>query len=184
MGDSRVLKDLGRYSRAGNRSVEGSVPSASPRWLADEMLGRLARYLRFLGHDTEYVRGSEDSEISQRARREGRTLLTRDRRLAASTPGSLLLESPELGEQIRAVHRAYPTAQWTVRFERCSLCNSLLVPWTPPSGGEWPSEVPRDLVEKGLAVFECPGCGQRYWEGSHTRRIRRQMQDWVAPSAP
>ncbi|MGI0139764.1 MAG: Mut7-C RNAse domain-containing protein, partial [Thermoplasmata archaeon] len=24
-----------------------------PRWIVDEMLGRLARYLRFLGYDTE-----------------------------------------------------------------------------------------------------------------------------------
>lgn len=159
-------------------------PGAGPRWLADEMLGRLARYLRFLGHDTEYVRGQADDEIARRAASEGRILLTRDRELAARTAGAVLLESPELGDQVRAVHRAYPHVPWTVHFERCSLCNAPLRPWALLPGEEWPEEVPRDLVEAGLAVFVCPACNQRYWEGSHTRRIRRQIDEWVGPAAP
>ncbi|MGI0132248.1 MAG: Mut7-C RNAse domain-containing protein [Thermoplasmata archaeon] len=159
------------------------LPTA-PRWLADAMLGRLARYLRFLGHDTAYVRGEDDASVARRAREEGRTLLTRDRALAKSVDGSLLLESPDLSDQLREVHRAYPQAGWSVAFVRCSLCNARLVPWAAPPPDAWPDEVPRDLVQRGLEIFQCPACGQRYWEGSHTRRIRRQVEQWVGPMAP
>jgi len=53
-----------------------------PRFLADEMLGSLARWLRIMGYDTEYARGMSDSDILARSRVEGRIVLTRDRQLA------------------------------------------------------------------------------------------------------
>jgi uncharacterized protein with PIN domain len=58
------------------------------RVLCDAMLGKLARYLRMCGYDTAYAldRGIEaDAAIGELARREGRTLLTRDADLAART---------------------------------------------------------------------------------------------------
>src|SRR5688500_2169209 len=50
--------------------------------LADRMLGKLARLLRMVGQDVEYVREGDALEIARRAQREGRVLLTRDKRLA------------------------------------------------------------------------------------------------------
>ncbi|MCI4369560.1 MAG: Mut7-C RNAse domain-containing protein, partial [Thermoplasmata archaeon] len=78
------------------------------RWLADEMLGRLARYLRFLGGDVRYARDVSDDEILRLAQDDGRTLLTRDRQLAARTPGSLLIRSHEISEQLLEIRRAFP----------------------------------------------------------------------------
>ncbi|MCI4361372.1 MAG: Mut7-C RNAse domain-containing protein, partial [Thermoplasmata archaeon] len=90
---------------------------AAPRWLADEMLGRLSRYLRFLGHDTQYVRGQTDREIVEQIRRDGRRLLTRDRALAARVPGALLLASPYLPDQLRQLHAEAPDAGYSVTFD-------------------------------------------------------------------
>lgn len=157
---------------------------AELRWLADEMVGRLGRYLRFLGYDTEYVRGLEDGEIARRARAEGRVLLTRDRSLAAQVPGALLLASPDLEDQLRAVRAAHPALRLDIAFERCSLCNGPLRPWHPTAGVPLPEELPRERVEAGLAVYACDRCGHRYWEGSHTARIRERLEKVAAGATP
>ncbi|MCI4336327.1 MAG: Mut7-C RNAse domain-containing protein [Thermoplasmata archaeon] len=151
-----------------------------PRWLADEMLGRLARYLRFLGHDTAYARGELDAAIAERARVEQRVLLTRDRALAARAPGALLLISPALDEQLRTVRRAYPQYRYALTFERCTLCNGRLAP--APAGdarGTLPG-APAARNGRALTVFLCDQCGHAYWEGSHTANIRTRVSEVFA----
>ena len=59
-----------------------SDPTMTPRFIADAMLGKLARWLRLLGYDTLYSQES-DSIIAQHARSQERILLTRARELAA-----------------------------------------------------------------------------------------------------
>lgn len=62
------------------------------RFLCDEMLVRLARLLRSAGYDTYLAAGGEpDPELLKVAVREGRILLTRDKRLAVSAPESVLI---------------------------------------------------------------------------------------------
>ena len=62
------------------------------RFLCDEMLVRLARLLRAAGYDTYLAAGGEpDAELIKTARREGRILITRDKRLAAATEESVLV---------------------------------------------------------------------------------------------
>src|SRR5579863_2257770 len=96
------------------------------RWIADEMLGRLARYLRFLGEDTEYVRGLSDANLLKRAIAENRWLLTRDRQLGARAPRAVTLPSSSLVEQLRFLRARFPDLPTEVTFERCSLCNGPL----------------------------------------------------------
>jgi uncharacterized protein len=143
------------------------------------MLGRLARYLRFFGHDTEYLRGLEDGAIVERVRAEKRVLLTRDRQLASRASGSVLVRSPIIGEQLRQVRDAFPQMAYTPTFDRCPECNDLLGAWRHAPGTPWPPELPRERVEAGLAVFECPGCRRHYWDGSHTDRIRERVETWL-----
>ncbi len=48
------------------------------KFLADAMLGTLARWLRMMGHDVVYSVKLGDNELLQIAKTEGRVLLTRD----------------------------------------------------------------------------------------------------------
>ena len=48
------------------------------KFLADGMLGKLARWLRMLGHDVIYLVEFDDSELLELAKKEERVLLTKD----------------------------------------------------------------------------------------------------------
>src|SRR5216117_4113592 len=71
--------------------------------LCDHMLGSLARWLRFMGYDTAYPEPGPDRMLIERARAEGRVLVTRDKELAGRVPGSVPVRSDVLEEQIREV---------------------------------------------------------------------------------
>jgi uncharacterized protein with PIN domain len=152
----------------------------APRWLADEMVGRLARYLRFVGQDTAYVQGLTHDEIVARAARESRRIVTRCRTLADRVPGTLLLTSTGIADQVRAVRGAVADDPFDLTFERCSLCNGQLDRWRPPDALAWPADVPRERVERGLEVYQCHDCDHRFWEGSHTRAIRLSLRGWLS----
>src|SRR5208283_689191 len=53
-----------------------------PRFVADVMLGSLARWLRILGFDTIYFRVIDDNELIKIALQQERILLTRDTGIA------------------------------------------------------------------------------------------------------
>jgi uncharacterized protein with PIN domain len=157
------------------------------RWIVDEMLGRLARYLRFLGEDTEYVRGLSDADLLNRAIAEDRWLLTRDRQLGARAPCAVTLPSSYLAEQLRFLRARFPDLPTEVTFERCSLCNAplerveSLAAVDELSGG-----LPAGATPPGPPLFRCILCRHLYWEGSHTRQIRRRLAaTWSAePATP
>lgn len=162
------------YSGVGFR---GAV--ALPRWIADEMVGRLARYLRMVGCDTTYARGLSDEEIVRRARDEGRVVLTRDRHLAARAEQALLLESPHLPDQWRAVRAAFPELPAEVNFQRCTECNGLLEPMAAPDRGAPVTGVPWDRVASGMPLYRCRDCAHYYWEGTHTADVRARIASWT-----
>jgi uncharacterized protein len=155
-----------------------------PRWLIDEMLGRLSRYLRFLGYDTEYVRGVSDDAIVARAREEGRRLITRDRTLSRRVPRAVLLSRTDIAGQMRELRAAYPNLRFEVRFDRCSLCNGHLL-----AGSKVPSEesvlerLPPEVRQGRTPLYTCQTCGHLYWEGSHTRNVRRRLVEWNRPTS-
>jgi uncharacterized protein len=167
---------------AGGERPAGLLDAGRPRWLADEMVGRLARYLRFFGHDVEGARGAADADIARRARDTGRTLLTRDRALAARTPGALLLHAHSIGGQLREVRAARPSTSFELRFDRCPECNVPLQPASPPFRLPVRPRYAGRPVRPPAEAFRCPSCDQLYWEGSHTARIRTLVKGWLEGS--
>jgi uncharacterized protein len=153
-----------------------------PRWLVDEMLGRLARYLRFVGCDTVYARDATDDELLSRAAREGRVLLTRDRQLSRRCRSSFRVESAQLGEQWRAVRAAWPSVPSEPSFARCTLCNGRLE--VRPSGGATEPHLPPSVREGTTPLYACRECGHLYWDGSHTAKIRERLASWEGRPAP
>lgn len=161
------------------------MPDAEePRWIADEMLGRLTRFLRILGYDTRYVHGLADDQVREESQREGRILLTRDVRLAARTPGALLIRSAHLEGQLRELWERYPELSRVPRFTRCTKCNGPLTLFDLPAEGTVEVGGIAVRTQSVGPVYRCTVCGQPYWEGSHTRKVRSFLETAASGSVP
>jgi uncharacterized protein len=146
------------------------------RFLCDEMLGRLARYLRAAGYDTALATGgAPDRELLAAARHERRTFVTCDRRIAlhkAATEVALILPRGTIDELAHALAQRVPI-DWLHRpFSRCLVDNAPLVAGVGVSRRAPPPDV------AGAEVRSCPECGRLYWAGSHHRRMRARLAAW------
>jgi uncharacterized protein len=155
---------------------QGDVLPAT--WWADEMLGRLARYLRIVGLDTAYRPGVDDDELLRGSIAEGRILITRDRGLAHRAPGAVLLSSVRIEDQWRELRSHYPSLPGEPRFTRCTVCNGRLIGIERTEKGEAAGGVPERVWSSGEPLFRCDTCGHVYWEGSHTASVRRRLAEW------
>jgi uncharacterized protein with PIN domain len=145
--------------------------------LCDEMLGRLARYLRAAGHDTALASGGvQDRDLLAQAHREARRFLTRDRRIAehkAAAGVAIILPRGSLDATAAALHARIGVDWLHAPFTRCLVDNTPLVT-VPQSRAD---AVPRDVAARDAR--HCPACGRIYWAGSHHRRMRERLSAWA-----
>jgi uncharacterized protein with PIN domain len=120
-----------------SRTVDGDVlavrpvrprPLASPRFLCDGHLGKLALLLRVMGFDTAWDDAWSEPGMARRGLNEGRTVLTRSRSLLkrAELDNAMLLRSDAPDEQAVEVLRRFVLADRVRLFGRCSRCNGSL----------------------------------------------------------
>jgi len=149
------------------------------KFIADSMLGRLARWLRLLGHDTLYYPHIEKSLLLKIAREESRILLTRDTRLVKirGLQNFLLLRENNPFKQLRSVIKAFrldpeDKSGSPVILSRCAVCNAELnnIP------KEKIKNVVPEYVYKTSDIFrQCQECGKLYWKGTHPEKFRKKL---------
>lgn len=153
------------------------------RFLADAMLGRMARWLRALGFDTRFDPAIDDPQLVALADAEGRILLTRDRHLITylRPAQSVLVTYDAPLEQLRQVIDECQLAAPRALFTRCLVCNTLLRDATEVEATALRPAQARTLPGP---VTRCPTCGRVYWPGSHTWRMHETLQkalpDWLS----
>ncbi|MFQ6059421.1 MAG: Mut7-C RNAse domain-containing protein [Anaerolineae bacterium] len=144
------------------------------KFLADEMLGRLAKWLRILGYDTAYLSPASDHALVRLARAEGRVLLTRDTGLARRRGLQILLiESEQVEEQVRQVLDDLSlTASGS--FSRCPVCNTPLEELDRAAVAD---RVPPYVLRTQERFSRCPHCDRTYWRGTHWARMRERIEE-------
>lgn len=169
---------VGREARARRLNA-----SAGPRFIADAMLGRLARWLRLLGFDCAWEAHIPDAELVRRGVEEGRLILTRDRALADEWRVSdiHLLQPEKTRDQLVEVLRRFQLSPDIRLLTRCSECNEPLAPLPVAQAAE---RVPARVLERRRRFSVCPTCERVYWEGTHTDRIKRFVDGIVAEASP
>jgi hypothetical protein len=155
------------------RSLAGGPET---RFIADAMLGRLARWLRMLGFDCAWQGEIDDEELVLRANREQRIVLTRDRALPEEwrLSGIHLVGSEDLREQLREVVERFELWDSLRPFSRCTACSQ---PLREAARDAVADRAPPRVLATHERFLECPGCRRVYWEGSHTRRVRRVVDE-------
>ena len=147
----------------------------APSFLADAMLGSVARKLRIFGFDTLYIAHAADDEILKMGIDQGRVILTADKELfkrvvKAGARGVLVVGGSDLED---LVHILAKNGVTSVNLDgigsRCSICNGLLEEKRPE---QVKSGVPDKVAACHSEFYQCMACSKVYWEGGHLRRIR------------
>ncbi len=134
------------------------------RFLADNMLGRLTRFMRIMGYDTTYPNLDEDDIfLINLSREEERILLTRDKLLSIRHKNSYLITSDRINEQIIQIVESFPPDRNKL-FTRCTLCNGILVEGKYPCREEYHKA-------KIKNIKHCLSCGKCYWRGTHSENV-------------
>ncbi len=153
-----------------------SDTSRNYRFIADVMLGRLARWLRLLGFDTLYYPNVIDTRLIRIAREQGRLILTRDTRLVKikGITDYLLIRANDSFAQLLEVIHALKLKEFHP-LSRCVACNGQLSRLSDKN--EIKESVP-DFVFLRFHVFlRCSDCGKIYWEGTHPKMFREKLAE-------
>jgi uncharacterized protein len=143
------------------------------KFIADVMVGKLARWLRILGFDVVYSNKFEDDEIIRIAEAEDRLILTRDtglisRRIKARW---LFIASDHYQEQLRQVIETFSLREFHV-FTRCIECNS---PLNAVAKEDVFEKVPPFVYLTQNRFAMCPSCNRVYWHGTHATEILKRL---------
>lgn len=141
-------------------------PLAEPTFVLDAHLGKLAKLLRLVGLDVLYRNDYQDPELVDISEREGRVLLTRDRRLLfhRRVVYGRFVRNVEPMAQAREIIDHYNLEAQLKPFSRCTACNGAVAPVNKA-----------DIIDRLEPLtaryydefYQCGHCGKIYWRGAH-----------------
>jgi uncharacterized protein with PIN domain len=149
-------------------------PDDGSCFIADCHLGKVAKYLRFMGYDTHYFSHIDDDDLIALAAAKGCTILTRDRRLSERKGAAVFYLQPiDLTEQLATLAQRFGLTIGEDACRRCLLCNCRLERIDKEAiAGKIPERV------RGHFDFfqRCPSCGRIYWHGDHYHRMKAFLE--------
>ncbi len=150
------------------------------RFVADGMLGGLARWLRMLGQDVAYDPATNDNKLLAIAET-GMVLLTRDeelhRRARARNLPCLQLTADREEENLARVARAFGISlEMDMELTKCPVCGGELVKASKQVIAE---RVPSGSLKLYDEFWECKNgsCAKVYWKGSHWKQIMQSLAE-------
>jgi uncharacterized protein with PIN domain len=158
----------GRARQSGRRPFARS-------FLADEMLGKLVRFMRVMGLQTRHASGMDDSEILRLAMAQRLVLLTQDGQLeerakVREIPCMFVpAASPE--RQIAAILSRFRLK--LPKFPSSTLCPVCGAKLARAKKSEVAGKVHARVLQRRRLFWRCKQCGKIYWSGTHYARLRR-----------
>jgi uncharacterized protein with PIN domain len=150
------------------------------RFIADNNVGKLARWLRLIGYNTLLFKQKNDGQMIKTALTEDRVILTKDsqfmkRRLVTS--GRLKAIHIKQDDPKLQVQEVVQTLNLNYHFKPLSLClecNQVLI---ARGKEEVKNLVPAHVFETQTQYTECPVCHRIYWQGTHWQAMIKKLQD-------
>lgn len=153
------------------------------KFLCDQMLCGLGKWLRAAGYDTEIATpGIDDRQLLNWAKDEARIVLSCDGRLPcgrdAFVPEPVILSTNRIEPAVRELTRRLHIDWLRRSFTRCLKDNTKLRLATR----EEAAHAPRCSRELPGPMMTCPSCQRLYWPGSHYRRMKGKLEAFAASS--
>ena len=144
-------------------------------FFVDAMLGNIAKKLRLLGFDSEYVSDIDDSKLIEKAKNEHRTIISRDRNLIDRAKKNEISsvyitkenEIEQFLEILETTHLQFDEISGD--SARCTKCNSLT---SQINKLEIRNKIPQGVLEYHDKFWKCDRCDQIYWEGTHIKNLQ------------
>ena len=150
------------------------------KFLCDQMLGTLAKWLRIYGFDTFYVNSEiNDVKLLEITKNENRILITRDKSLVHQARRENLrviqTDKTDIDEQLKLVLQNVKIDQDKV-LSRCLLCNSVL---DEIKKDDVKAKVPKRVFENNKKFWLCLKCNKIYWKGSHYDNMTEKINEFA-----
>ena len=146
------------------------------KFLCDQMLGNLSRWLRFFGFDTYYIQSDiDDDELLKIAEKDNRIIITRDKELIIRANKRKLkiinIDSINLDVQIKRILKNAEINENKI-LSRCSICNTIL---KKIDKQDVKNKVPNKIYNNMNIFFFCELCDKTYWMGTHYDKIIKKI---------
>ncbi len=152
------------------------------KFIVDNNVGKLAKWLRMMGYDTLFFNGSDDSHMVASALAESRVILTRDTQIIKRrvvTNGQLkaiLIKSDKPEEQMRQVVETLKLDSQIKPFTICLECNQPLEERTKEQVKDL---VPPYVFQTQNQYMECLACHRIYWRATHWQAMTKKLKEFM-----
>jgi hypothetical protein len=146
------------------------------RFLVDQHLGSLARYLRILGIDTAYNEDLSAHELVEKANFEDRILITKNHSILKwnELKFGYFVYADDLASQLKELVLQFKLRDHIFLFSRCLECNT---PLNPIEKGQIKHRLPPKVQEKHDSFSHCQHCDKIYWKGTHYQRMQQKIEN-------
>ncbi len=146
------------------------------KFICDDNLGKLAKFLRILGYDTSFDSKIDDHRLIRQSLEGERIILTRDTKLSRfkAAANQLFIESDQPLNQLKQVlkHFGLKTRKEAL-FSRCLLCNNIL---EQTEKLEVKDRVPSYVFKTQKEFVICKNCNKIFWEGTHIQAMKGKLE--------
>ena len=148
------------------------------KFIVDENVGKLAKWLRLMGYDTRLFSGEDDGQMVNIALSENRIMFTRDRQVLRRRPvatgrlKAVLIEDDRPLTQLKQVVTKLGLDTRRQPFTICLECNQ---PLATRQRDEVKDLVPPYVYQTQTQYMQCPNCRRVFWRGSHWQAMTRQL---------
>ncbi|KAF0718763.1 Aste57867_1496 [Aphanomyces stellatus] len=153
------------------------------KFLADSMLGRVAKWLRMTGVDIlhwDIMINPKKEDMLALATRENRIILTRDRKMAQQRAAfaCYVVASDNVEEQFQEIKKHFGIEFHEAEFmSRCAKCNGKGFNIVDRAQVEERDDVPLKVLETVDEFYECKSCHQLYWVGPKYSTAHAKMKE-------
>jgi len=144
------------------------------KFIADIMVGKLAKYMRMAGLDVLYINTASDDEIIKIARETDRIVLTRDSLMLArkefknGTIKYVYIKDEKLKNQLEQI-KSDLNFSLKPNLVRCIECNQKLI---RVEKEKIKNKVPPYVYKTQQSFLYCKECDKYYWKGTHYQNIK------------
>lgn len=151
-------------------------PLRDPKFVLDTHLGKLARLLRMVGFDSIYRNDIDDKELIHISVDDHRIILTRDKGILKHSivTHGYFVKSTDPSKQIVEIIKRFDLISQIKAFHRCMICNHEIF---PVEKSNVLKKIPARTAKYYDKFFQCSGCKNIYWEGTHYNSMKEQISE-------